>query len=349
MLSRFAHARPLRGVLGDILNQVSLLMVVSLSLALILVTGSHLSRHFGLVRGNPLVAIVPARDAPHDPTRGLDLQTKKESGLVTPSTAPPVAPVPPPSTVLGHPEQTLVSPVLPGTADMGRPLHGGTWLPIVMYHYVRDVTPQDKVGWTLSTSPREFRRQVAWLSEHGYTPVTMRDVDLILSGQKKGPERPVALTFDDGYRDFYTNAAPILRSAGFTATNYVPTQLVGGSNYMTWKEVQDLDAEGFEMAAHSQAHVDVSKTNPERARVEIFGAKADLESHLGHPVVDFAYPYGGFNLPIMAMLKEAGYWSATTTQPGAWHDANHLLYLSRVRVGGAADLSSLIAGITAPG
>ena len=344
MLWRLAHARPLRGALADILNQVSLLLVVSLSLAVILVTSSHLGRHFGVVRGNPLAAFAP----PRDPTRGLDLASKKEIGLVPAPAAPAVSPQPPPAPVAGRPEQSLIAPLLPSTYDLQRPIRGGTWLPILMYHYVRDVSPSDRVGWTLSVSPADFRKQVTWLSEHGYTPVTMREADLILAGQRTAPERPVALTFDDGYRDFYTNAAPILRAVGFTATNYIPTALVGGSNYMTWAEIQDLDAEGFEMAAHSETHTDVSKVSLDRAKLEIFGSKSELETRLGHPVVDWAFPYGGFNLPTIELLRQAGYWSATTTQPGAWHDARHLLYLTRVRMGGPAELSSLVAGVTAP-
>ena len=344
MLWRLVHARLVRGAVADILNRASLLVVVSGCLAVILVLGSSLGRHFGLVRGNPLVAFAQS----HDPAHGLDPASKRESGLVAAPVAPPVSPEPPPATVAGNPDQSLISPALPSARDLPRPLYGGTWLPILMYHYVRTVSQSDRVGWTLSVSPSDFRKQVTWLSEHGYTTITMRDADLILAGQKKAPERGVALTFDDGYRDFYTTAAPILRSAGFTATNYVPTQLVGGSNYMSWPEIQDLDAEGFEMAAHSQFHTDVSKVNLDRARVEIFGSKADLESHLGHPVVDWAFPYGGFDLPTIELLREAGFWSATTTQPGSWHDARHLLYLTRVRMGGTADLNSLIDGVTAP-
>ncbi|MFN2463659.1 MAG: polysaccharide deacetylase family protein [Candidatus Dormibacteria bacterium] len=344
MLRRLVRARPPRGPLGDILNQLSLLAVVSMSCAIILLAGTHLGRHFGVLRGNPLLVLVH----PLDPNRGLDLASKSESGLVPPSSGPPVSPEPPPPTVFGRPDQVLVAPPMPAPGDLRRPLRGGTWLPIVMYHYIREVSQADRVGWSLSVSPGEFRKQVNWLSQHGYTTITMRDASLILAGQKRAPERPVALTFDDGYRDFYTNAAPILRSAGFTATNYIPTALVGGSNYMSWSEIEDLDAEGFEMGAHSQFHTDVSKVSVERARVEILGSKADLESHLGHPVVDWAYPYGGYNLATIGLLRDAGFWSATTTEPGSWHDARHLLYLTRVRMGGTAQLNSLVNGVSEP-
>jgi peptidoglycan/xylan/chitin deacetylase (PgdA/CDA1 family) len=112
--------------------------------------------------------------------------------------------------------------------------------------------------------------------------------------------------------------------------------------------VEELDAEGFEMAAHSEYHVDISTALPNRARVEVFGSKADLESHLGHQVVDWAYPYGGINVAAAALVREAGFWSGTTTEPGSWHDASQMLYLSRVRMGGTAELQSMILGITQP-
>jgi peptidoglycan/xylan/chitin deacetylase (PgdA/CDA1 family) len=117
---------------------------------------------------------------------------------------------------------------------------------------------------------------------------------------------------------------------------------------MTWSEIQDLDAEGFEMAAHSQYHTDVSTTTVDRARIEIFGAKSDLESHLGHTVVDWAYPYGGVSVASARLVGAAGYWSGVTTQPGSWHDPKQVLYLSRVRIGGADTLQALINGVSKP-
>jgi len=339
MLLRLVHARLLRGALGDIVNQVSLLAIVALSLSTIVLAGSHLSRHFRLVNGDPLAAAFARHP---DPTQGLDRASKAEIGLVPPEpvTASPPDPVPTPD--------TLAAPPLPTQYDLVRPIHKGTWLPIVMYHYIRNASKSDRVGWNLSVAPATFREQVQWLSEHGYTTMTMREADLVLAGKHPAPDRPVVLTFDDAYRDFYTTAAPILREFGFTATNYVPTQLVGSNGYMEWSEIQELESEGFEMGAHSQFHVDISKTTADRAKIEVLGSKADLESHLGHPVVDWAYPYGGVNVASAKLVADAGFWSATTTQPGSWHDPKQMLYLSRVRIGGGDTVQSIINGVSAP-
>jgi peptidoglycan/xylan/chitin deacetylase (PgdA/CDA1 family) len=155
----------------------------------------------------------------------------------------------------------------------------------------------------------------------------------------------VALTFDDGYQDFYSAAVPIMRPLGITATNYVPTMLVGRSNYMTWSEIQQLDSEGYEMAAHSQFHVDVSRVAPARAKVEVVGSKADLEQHLGHPVVDWAYPYGAYSDATLQLVSQAGYLSAVTTRAGGWHNADQMPLLTRVRVGGGESLAAFAGSL----
>jgi peptidoglycan/xylan/chitin deacetylase (PgdA/CDA1 family) len=214
----------------------------------------------------------------------------------------------------------------------------GLHVPVLMYHYIRVAPPGDKVGYNLSVTPSDFAAQMKYLREHGYTTITMRQLDLALLKHEPLPSKVVALTFDDGYRDFYTAAAPVLRENGFTATNYVPTQLVDRAAYMTWDQVQELDAQGFEMAGHTQFHIDVTHTAVARAKTEIAGCKADLEAHLGHPVVDFAYPYGKYDLRSMQWLRDAGFWSATTTQNGAFHTTDDMFDMTRVRIGGGVGL-----------
>ena len=336
---------PLRRVTLDVLNQASFLAVVAACIATSTIGLAHLNRHYRVVQWAPALAF--ARPAPAN-----DLAARQEAGLIPPS-------VPPPATGPAVPVAPLVQnvvPALPVGAKVSptsetywRPaLTSGTWIPILMYHYVRVAPRYDRVGEELSVSPSEFTRQMLYLREHEFDTLTMRDVDLILSGQKALPPRPVALTFDDGYADFATTAAPIMKALGITATNYVPTGLVGQDRYMSWADIQSLDAAGFEMAAHTEMHVDLSKATYSRAKLEIEGAKADLESHLGHQVVDFAYPYGGFNKSVVELVREAGYWSATTTIGGSYHDARQLLVLTRQRVSGSETLMAWEHTLQAP-
>jgi peptidoglycan/xylan/chitin deacetylase (PgdA/CDA1 family) len=220
-----------------------------------------------------------------------------------------------------------------------------------MYHYVRVVSPRDRAVYALSVTPDDLGRQLRYLKDNGYTTLTMAQVDQVLLGTMPAPAKPVALTFDDGFIDFYTAAAPLFRQSGLTATDYIPTQMVGSGRpiYMTWEQVQELDRQGFEMAAHSQNHVDISRVNINRAKIEISGSKADLEQRLGHLVVDWAYPYGGYNAVVAALVQQAGFASATTTNPGAYHDAAQMLTLTRLRAGGGQSLEQFAASLKPPG
>jgi peptidoglycan/xylan/chitin deacetylase (PgdA/CDA1 family) len=313
-------------------SQATMLIVVSLCLAAILVGGIHVGQYFGVVPNTfHFFRPTPVTKADYATARvpGLEPPPSARSGLVglddrprsEPSPSDPVIPV----------------AATPSPSIMTRPPpKAGLWVPILMYHYIR--RSPDKAGVPLSVLPEDFSAQMHYLKDHGYTTVTMRDLDLALLGRKVLPAKSVAITFDDGYQDFYSTAAPIMRPLGLTATNYIPTQMVGRPNYMTWSEIQQLDGEGFEMAAHSQFHVDVSKVSAARAQIEIAGSKADLEQRLGHAVVDWAYPYGGFSYATVQQVSQAGYVSAVTTRPGAWHDATQMPLLTRVRVGGGETL-----------
>src|SRR5438105_5274459 len=95
-------------------------------------------------------------------------------------------------------------------------------VPILMYHYIRvNPDPRDRVGYNLSVTPDDFRRQMDWLELNGYHPVTLEDLRGYLLGNGGLPSRPVVLTFDDGYRDLFSAAFPILLRHQFKAVAYV--------------------------------------------------------------------------------------------------------------------------------
>jgi peptidoglycan/xylan/chitin deacetylase (PgdA/CDA1 family) len=240
-----------------------------------------------------------------------------------------------------EPAVTLVTPAR---------LQQGVWVPILLYHYVRVAPPSDRVGVNLSVTPPTFAKQMHYLRDHGFTTMTMRQLDDALLQHRPLPPRPLVLTFDDGYRDFYTAAAPVMRELGITATEYIPTELVGRPNYMTWAQIQELDAQGFEMGAHSEFHVDLTHLSQARLQLEIEGCKAQLESHLGHPVVDFAYPYGKFDPVVEAEVRSVGFWSATTTVQGGVHNSDQMFTLTRMRVGESLlHFESLLLPVVVPG
>jgi peptidoglycan/xylan/chitin deacetylase (PgdA/CDA1 family) len=217
-----------------------------------------------------------------------------------------------------------------------------TVIPILMYHYVRIVEdPKDQVGINLSVKPQMFAAQMQYLADKGYTTLTMREVYAILAGQQPLPPKPIALTFDDGYRDFYTAAWPILKQHGFKATSYVITDFIGWDAYMTWPMLQELDTSGqVEIGAHSRSHSDLRALSADRRWDEIIGSKAILEEGLGHQIVSFCYPSGYYNAGALADVKRANFLTAVTTQGGTKQNLQWAYELPRVRVNGPDPLTA---------
>lgn len=251
------------------------------------------------------------------------------------------APTAPPTIALAP---TSVPPTPTLTINQAKPL-GTTVIPILMYHYVRVVNDkQDTIGINLSVKPDLFAAQMQYLADKGYTTLTMREVHAILAGQQPLPPKPVALTFDDGYRDFYTAAWPVLRQHNFKATSYVVTNFIGWDAYMTWPMLQELAATGLvEIGAHTRSHGDLRGMSQARRKDEIFGSKAILEEGLGRPVVSFCYPAGFYNADALALVKQAGFLTATTVQPGAKQNLQWAYELPRVRVNGPDTLAQWAA------
>jgi peptidoglycan/xylan/chitin deacetylase (PgdA/CDA1 family) len=229
--------------------------------------------------------------------------------------------------------------ILPGRSTMR--------VPILMYHYIRNPPDyvQDRLGWGLSTSPDDFKTQMNYLAEHGYHPVTLTALRAYLREGQTLPDRPVVLTFDDGYADLYTEAFPVLRKHHFKAVAYIVSGFVGrtGTN-VTADQVREMDRYGIEIGAHTVDHVDLTKAGGSLG-FEVSGSKTALEAIVGHPVLDFCYPSGRFNPQVVQAVQAAGFESATTTESGAVHTINDRFTWSRVRVSGSESLDDFVKGL----
>ncbi len=220
-------------------------------------------------------------------------------------------------------------------------------VPILMYHYIR-VPPDygsDRIGWGLSTSPDDFKQQMNYLDEHGYHPITLTELRDYLKGNRSLPDRPVVLSFDDGYADLYSQAFPVLKRHHFRAVAYIVSGFVGrsGVNVMP-DQVREMDAYGIEIGAHTVNHVDLTKAGGSLGN-EVSGSKAALEALVGHPVLDFCYPSGRYNGEVIQAVQAAGFDSATTTESGATHTLNDRFAWSRVRVSGSESLDDFVKGL----
>lgn len=213
-------------------------------------------------------------------------------------------------------------------------------VPILMYHYIRrpPSIERDRLGFNLSVSPSDFRAQMDWLAGHGYHPVTLSDLHAYFSGRQALPSKPVVITFDDGHRDLYTTAYPILRAHNFKAVAYIVSGFVGRAMYVTAAQVVELGQNGIEIASHTVNHADLARTSLPMVMYELFASKAWLQHLVGHSVVDFAYPSGKFNAQVIAAMSLAGYRSAVTTMPGTYHSVADRYTWTRVRVSGGESL-----------
>jgi peptidoglycan/xylan/chitin deacetylase (PgdA/CDA1 family) len=219
-------------------------------------------------------------------------------------------------------------------------------VPILMYHYIRiNPDPRDRLGFDLSVTPADFTAQMDWLQANGYHPVDLNDLRGYLLGHGTLPDKPVVLTFDDGYRDMYTTAFPILHAHHFKGVAYIVSGFLNSPYNVTSQQVVDLEDNGIQIASHTVSHVDLTRVSAGELYHQLVDSKIALETLVGHPIVDFCYPSGRFNDAVARAVEAAGYQTATTTQPGIVHSAGDRFLWTRVRVDGGEPLSQFVANL----
>ncbi len=210
-------------------------------------------------------------------------------------------------------------------------------VPILMYHRISVPPPgADRYRRDLSVPPEVFRAQLLYLKAQGYQTVSLLDLVYALTRGTPLPPKPIIITFDDGYRDNYENAFPILREVGFTGTFFVVTSLVdqGHPAYMTWEQLREMRAAGMEIGAHSRDHVELRGRSLDYLVWQVLGASQAIEAQLGFRPYAFSYPSGAYDDLAVQVVRSAHFWAAVTTRGGITHRTEDLLTLKRVRVRG---------------
>lgn len=221
-------------------------------------------------------------------------------------------------------------------------------VPILMYHYVsQPPAGADAYRKDLTVTPERFREHLQYLKETGYTVVTLDDLLYALAQGKELPEKPVILTFDDGYRDNYENAFPVLREMGYPATFFIITDFVTEARpeYLTWDQIKEMAAGGMRFGSHSRNHPNLAGQSIDYLVWQALGSKEAIEARLGQTPRWVAYPSGKYDAQTIGVFRSAGFWGAVTTQQGAEHTLDGIFELKRVRVRGAhtaADLAQLL-------
>lgn len=208
-------------------------------------------------------------------------------------------------------------------------------IPIFLYHYIEYVkNPKDKIRASLNITPDIFASQLQTLKNSGYTFITQSDLDNILNGKVDSPQNPIILSFDDGYRDFYTDAFPILKRFNAKSVAYISPGLLDTPNYLfSWQLKEIAGSKFVEIGAHTVNHISLKGLDYKKAKKEIEISRALLQKQLNVPVATFAYPYGAFDLQAITLVKQAGFTSAVSTIPGVEENAANRFYIYRIRPG----------------
>jgi polysaccharide deacetylase len=218
--------------------------------------------------------------------------------------------------------------------------HAGP-VPILEYHVLGPPPPGAPYP-ELFVSRPDFHRQMAWLEEHGYQAVTLEQVEEAWYQGGTLPPKPVVLSFDDGYRPQFTYALPELRRHGWAGVLNLKAE--GSELYES--NVRAMIAAGWELAAHTIHHSDLTTLDAASLKEEVAGSRQILRREYGVPVKDFCYPAGQFDETVIAAVKEAGYVGATTEIPGyASKDAPY--ELARFEILGSSGVSGLAEDLNA--
>jgi peptidoglycan/xylan/chitin deacetylase (PgdA/CDA1 family) len=207
-------------------------------------------------------------------------------------------------------------------------------VPILMYHNIDGNYKESK----LSVSPESFERQMRFLDRFGYNIVSLYELTALIREERPIPYKTIAITFDDGYRNNYTEAYPVLKRYGMPACIFVVTDKVGEGDRAGWNELRQMSQDGIHIGSHtmSECYLPDIKDREELKR-EISGSREAIKARIPDGGDFIAYCSGGFNDKIRQLVIDAGYKGACATNPGKDYPKHDIYALKRLRISGTSD------------
>jgi peptidoglycan/xylan/chitin deacetylase (PgdA/CDA1 family) len=258
--------------------------------------------------------------------------TASPTAIATPNSTPSATP---------SPTSTPTPTPLPTPDGVSRQVR----VPILMYHYLSD-PPRgaDRYRRDLSVSPALFEQHLAYLQAEGYQSITLYDLLYHLTQGVPLPDQPVVITFDDGYRDNYDNAFPLLQQYGFDATFFVLVEVTnqGEAEYLTWDMMREMHAAGMDIECHARVHEYLPENDDQRLVWQVLGCREAIESELGQRPRFISYPSGRFDERVAAFFASDNYWGGITTQQGTLHSSDALFQIKRLRVRNTTTVEQLV-------
>lgn len=224
-------------------------------------------------------------------------------------------------------------------------------IPILMYHSISKGIGEGKHPYyQTTTDPEVFAEQMRFLHENQYSVIGLSDlVNRVV--ERKRSDKYVVITFDDGFRDFYRHAMPVLSRYDFNATVFLPTGHIGDTRLqfnnrdcLTWSEVRELHRAGIVFGSHTVTHPQLRLTTREQQEYELRQSKSSIEDEIGGEVESFCYPFAfpeesyEFVQGLRESLRECGYKNGVCTIVGTASPGEDMFFLKRLPINSWDDL-----------
>ncbi len=224
-----------------------------------------------------------------------------------------------------------------------------TLIPMLLYHSVNDHAAAADRPWTVT--PADFASHMDAVTASGRVAMTVTQIAEVLRGRRPLPERPVGITFDDGFSDNY-GALSLLQDRGLVSTIYITTGEIGGRDRLSPRQVAELaSAPSVEVGAHSVRHRRLDELQAGELSAEVAGSKLQLEELVQASVDSFAYPHGAFDRGVRHAVIDAGYRSAAAVKNALSHERDDPFAVARWTVTAgtsAARIAEVLEGKSVP-
>ncbi|HFI0237993.1 TPA: polysaccharide deacetylase family protein [Streptococcus suis] len=208
-------------------------------------------------------------------------------------------------------------------------------LPILMYHAIHVMAPEEAANANLIVDPATFESHLKALQDAGYYTLSPEEAYKVLTENVlPAGKKVVWLTFDDSLWDFYSHAYPLLKQYNMKATNNVITGFTeyNHAGHLTIEQIKEMQAAGLSFQGHTVNHPDLEYSSIETQVAELTSSKAYLDSQLQQETIAIAYPGGRYSADTVALTEQAGYKLGVTTNNGLASASDGLLTLNRVRI-----------------
>ncbi|MDM8311722.1 Peptidoglycan/xylan/chitin deacetylase, PgdA/CDA1 family [Clostridium cadaveris] len=208
-------------------------------------------------------------------------------------------------------------------------------IPVLYYHSIGD----DGNGDELVVPTDKFKEQMKYLKDNNYHTLSIDEFYGYVKNGDKVPENAILITFDDGYKNNYENAYPVLKEYGFKATIFVITDMVDKVGlYLTTDQIKELSKNNIDIGSHTVNHENLSSTSRENTKKTLKDSKEFLEKIVGKPVTSIAYPFGVYDAATINSVKEAGYTIGFSTDMGWAKGKTDEYKVKRVYVNATKDM-----------